>query len=47
MEFEPPEALATWRDHPEHVLAQARGRAELFAEYPIQVCAPVRDYTFH
>lgn len=47
VEFESPEALAAWRNHPEHVLAQARGRAEFFAEYHIQVCAPVRDYSFH
>jgi heme-degrading monooxygenase HmoA len=46
VEFECPEALAVWRDHPEHVRAQARGRAEFFAEYHIQVCTPVRDYAF-
>jgi len=47
VEFESPEALAAWRDHPEHVRAQARGRAEFFADYHIQVCTPVRDYAFH
>jgi heme-degrading monooxygenase HmoA len=46
VEFESPEALAAWRNHPEHVLAQARGRADFFSEYRIQVCTQVRDYAF-
>ena len=46
VEFESPETLAAWRDHPEHKAVQARGRADFFAEYHIQVCAPIRDYAF-
>jgi heme-degrading monooxygenase HmoA len=46
VEFESLETLAAWRDHPEHKLAQQRGREEFFAEYHIQVCTPVRDYDF-
>ena len=46
VEFESPETLAAWRDHPEHKLVQARGRTDYFAEYHIQVCSPVRDYSF-
>jgi heme-degrading monooxygenase HmoA len=46
VEFESPETLAAWRDHPEHKLAQARGRTDFFAEYRIQVCTPIRDYAF-
>jgi heme-degrading monooxygenase HmoA len=46
VEFESPETLAAWRDHPEHKLVQARGRTDFFAEYHIQVCAPIRDYSF-
>ena len=46
VEFESPETLAAWRDHPEHKLVQARGRADYFAEYRIQVCRPIRDYAF-
>jgi heme-degrading monooxygenase HmoA len=46
VEFESPETLAAWRDHPEHKLVQARGRADYFAEYRIQVCSPIRDYAF-
>jgi heme-degrading monooxygenase HmoA len=44
IEFESLEAVAAWRDHPEHKLAQQRGRDEFFAEYHIQVCTPIRDY---
>jgi len=46
VEFQSPETLAAWRDHPEHKIAQRRGREEFFAEYRIQVCAPLRDYAF-
>lgn len=46
VEFESPETLAAWRDHPEHKTAQERGRADFFAEYRIQVCGPIRDYAF-
>ena len=46
IEFDSPETLAAWRNHPEHKAAQERGRGEFFAEYRIQVCTPVRDYRF-
>jgi heme-degrading monooxygenase HmoA len=46
VEFESPEALAAWRDHPEHKAAQQRGREEFFEEYRIQVCTPLRQYGF-
>lgn len=46
VEFESLDTLATWREHPEHRLAQQRGRDEFFAKYHIQVCTPVRDYSF-
>jgi heme-degrading monooxygenase HmoA len=46
IEFESLETLAHWREHPEHKLAQQRGREEFFSEYHIQVCTPVRDYRF-
>jgi heme-degrading monooxygenase HmoA len=47
VEFESLEALAAWREHPEHKIAQQRGRAEFFKEYHIQVCTPVRQYEFN
>jgi heme-degrading monooxygenase HmoA len=46
VEFGSLEALAAWREHPEHRLAQQRGREEFFSAYHIQVCTPVRDYRF-
>ncbi|MDQ3813683.1 MAG: antibiotic biosynthesis monooxygenase [Armatimonadota bacterium] len=46
VEFESLETLAAWREHPEHKIAQQRGRSEFFASYHIQVCTPVRDYAF-
>ena len=38
------EAVRTWRERRTHRSAQARGRAELFAEYRIRVARVVRDY---
>ncbi|MEZ5670080.1 MAG: antibiotic biosynthesis monooxygenase [Alphaproteobacteria bacterium] len=37
-------ALAAWRNLERHRLAQARGRAALFADYRIRVAAVLRDY---
>lgn len=45
-EFDSPEALAAWRDHPEHREIQQRGRERYFSEYRVQVCAPLREYSF-
>jgi heme-degrading monooxygenase HmoA len=44
--FESHEALAGWRNQPEHQAAQERGRREFFAHYRIDVCEPVRSYEF-
>lgn len=44
--FESHEALAAWRNHPEHQEAQARGRERYFASYQIDVCDSVRSYSF-
>lgn len=46
VEFESPETLATWREHPEHKAAQELGRQRFFAEYRIQVCSPIREYSY-
>lgn len=43
VEFESPEAVAAWREHAEHRIAQQRGRDEFFAEYRISVCTPLRE----
>jgi heme-degrading monooxygenase HmoA len=44
--FESAEALRRWRDLPEHVDAQRRGREEFYAAYDIEVCEVVRAYDF-
>jgi heme-degrading monooxygenase HmoA len=43
VEFDSPQTLAAWREHPEHKIAQQRARDEFFAEYRISVCTPVRE----
>jgi heme-degrading monooxygenase HmoA len=37
-------AIAAWRALEDHRAAQARGRAEVFADYRLRVAAVVRDY---
>ncbi len=44
--FESLDALRAWREHPEHVVAQQRGKAEFYASYRIEVCEVVRAYDF-
>lgn len=44
--FESHEALAEWRNHPEHQAAQMLGRERFFASYRIEVCDEVRSYDF-
>lgn len=45
--FESEQALASWRNHPEHLVAQAKGRSAYFEDYWIDVCASPRSYEFH
>jgi heme-degrading monooxygenase HmoA len=45
-EFESLDALKAWKEHPEHVVAQQRGREEFFAEYRAQICSSIREATF-
>jgi heme-degrading monooxygenase HmoA len=44
--FESHEALAAWRNLPEHREAQQLGRERFFAAYRIEVCETVRSYEF-
>jgi heme-degrading monooxygenase HmoA len=46
VEFSDSEALLAWRNHPEHIAVQERGRREFMSEFRVQVCAPLRDYSF-
>jgi len=41
------EALRTWKEQPEHLEAQSRGREEFYDRYSVQACKVVRDYEFH
>jgi heme-degrading monooxygenase HmoA len=44
--FESPEAIAEWRDHPEHVRTRQRGREEFFASYDITIATIGRQYSW-
>ena len=46
VQFESHEALAAWRDHPEHLAVQVAARERYFSAYSISVCEVVRDYTW-
>ncbi len=39
------DAVARWRGHAEHRLAQERGKQEIFADFRIRVAEVFRDYT--
>jgi heme-degrading monooxygenase HmoA len=38
-------AIATWRGHAEHLIAQEQGKSEIFSDFRIRVAEVVRDYT--
>ena len=40
-------ALERWRNLERHRVAQARGRANIFADYRLRVASVVRDYGMH
>src|SRR5947199_2379101 len=44
--FASEEALRTWKEQPEHLEAQSRGREEFYDRYSVQACKVVRDYEF-
>jgi len=46
VEFESEETMLAWRNQRDHKLAQELGRKLFYSEYHIQVCQPVRDYSF-
>jgi heme-degrading monooxygenase HmoA len=45
-EFDSLDALQAWKEHPEHIVAQQRGREEFLAAYRVQVCSSIREATF-
>jgi heme-degrading monooxygenase HmoA len=46
VEFDSPENVLAWRNHPEHRQAQELGQKLFYSEYRIQVCQTMRDYSF-
>ncbi len=46
IEFETPEQLRAWREHPEHVPAQQLGRERFYSEYSLHVSEPDRESLF-
>lgn len=44
--FESEETLLAWKNHPEHVATQQRGREEFFDFYHITVANRIREYGF-
>ena len=45
-EWETAEHLRSWREHPEHVKAQALGRKRYYAEYTSYICDTPRESRF-
>ena len=45
-EWETPEQLRAWREHPDHVKSQALGRAEFYDEYTLYVADAPRTSRF-
>lgn len=46
IEFDTPENLRAWREHPEHRKAQELGRERFYADYSLQVCDAPRESRF-
>ena len=46
VEFESEETMRRWREDSDHRQAQELGRKLFCSEYRIQVCQPIRDYSF-
>jgi heme-degrading monooxygenase HmoA len=38
--------MLAWRNQPDHREAQELGKKLFYSEYRIQVCQPIRDYSF-
>ena len=45
-EWESPETLRAWAQHPEHVPVKELGRQRFYAEYHLQVCEVMRESKF-
>lgn len=45
-EWESPEHLKAWRDHPDHAEARRRGREEFYQDLTVYICDEPRKYEF-
>ena len=45
-EWESAEQLRAWREHPEHVEAQKKGRQDFYESYTLYVCENPRESRF-
>ncbi len=46
IEFDTQENLRAWQEHPEHKIAQQKGRDLFYDEFKVQVCTVEREYNF-
>jgi heme-degrading monooxygenase HmoA len=46
LRFEDEDALAAWRDHPDHGEAHRRGVEEVYSSYQVEICERVRHAEF-
>ncbi|GGE20895.1 hypothetical protein GCM10011360_06950 [Primorskyibacter flagellatus] len=46
-QWESLETLDAWARHPDHVATKRLGRAELYADYHLQVCEVLRESRFN
>jgi len=46
IEFASEEAQRAWAQHPQHVDAKKKGRADFYAEYKLQTCQVLRESRF-
>ena len=44
--WESEKAIASWRQHADHMVVQAEGRQSVFKSYRLRVAEVVRDYDF-
>ena len=45
--FRDEDALAAWRNVPQHRKSQAKGRATIFENYRLRIAGVIRDYGMH
>ncbi len=45
-EFESEEALKGWKNHPEHLIVQRKGREIYFESYHVVIAEKIREYDF-